>query len=197
MGKHSFPDAPHSDKRRPPPQAPWCRPHSVQSQLARAHSVGLATGPHAHTPRTHSQWVAGPGRTPQGRAVGLGRASNPGQPTPLQGTPPPPGALVTPPQRAKPARKSPRCGPGTGSPRPHPPHPQPVGSGPRPRASSTGGLAWQSGQPRTPHTQARAPPPPGRPRAAPKARKASLQESAQWSWGRAPPPSSPAPTASG
>ena len=41
---------------------------------------------------------------------------------------------MPPPQRAKPARKSVRCGVGEGSPRPHPPHPQPVGSGPRPHA---------------------------------------------------------------
>ena len=25
--------------------------------------MGLVTGPHARTPRTHSQWVVGPGRT--------------------------------------------------------------------------------------------------------------------------------------
>ena len=47
---------------------------------------------------------------------------------------PPPGTLMPPPQRAKPARKSARCGVGDGSQRPHPPHPQPVGSGPRPQA---------------------------------------------------------------
>ena len=28
--------------------------------------MGSVTGPHARTPRTHSQWVVGPGRTPQG-----------------------------------------------------------------------------------------------------------------------------------
>ena len=41
---------------------------------------------------------------------------------------------MPPPQRAKPARKSARCGVGEGSPRPKPPHPQPVGSGPRQHA---------------------------------------------------------------
>ena len=41
---------------------------------------------------------------------------------------------MPPPQRARPAPKSVRCGVGDGSPRPHHPHPQPVGSGPRPRA---------------------------------------------------------------
>ena len=46
------------------PQAPSCRPHSAQSQLARARAVVLVTGPHARTPRIHSKWVVGPGRTP-------------------------------------------------------------------------------------------------------------------------------------
>ena len=27
--------------------------------------MGLVTDPHARTPRTHSQWVVGPGRTPE------------------------------------------------------------------------------------------------------------------------------------
>ena len=27
--------------------------------------MGLVKGPHARTPRTHSQWVVGPGRTPK------------------------------------------------------------------------------------------------------------------------------------
>ena len=27
--------------------------------------MGLVTGPHARVPRTHSQWVVGPGRTPE------------------------------------------------------------------------------------------------------------------------------------
>ena len=51
-------DAPHTGKRRSP-RAPSCRPHSAQNQLARARAVGLVTGPRAHTPRTHSQWVVG------------------------------------------------------------------------------------------------------------------------------------------
>ena len=64
VGERPSPDAPHSGKRRPP-RAPFRRPHSAQSQLARARAVGLVTGPHACTPRTHSQWVVGPGRTPK------------------------------------------------------------------------------------------------------------------------------------
>ena len=65
--------------------------------------MGLVTGPHAHTPRTHSQRVAGPGRTPQGRAVGRGRAPNPGHPTPhTEREAPPPGR----PRAAPTARKT-------------------------------------------------------------------------------------------
>ena len=62
--------------------------------------------------------------------MGGGRAPHPGRPTPRQEAPPP-GTLMPPPERAKPARKSARCGIGDESPCPHPPHPQPVGSGPR------------------------------------------------------------------
>ena len=38
-------------------------------------------------------------------------------------------------------------------------HPQPVGSGPRQPAKRAGSRGWQSARPRTPHTQARGPPP--------------------------------------
>ena len=41
---------------------PFCLPHSVPIQLARARAVGLVTGLHADPPCTHNQWVAGPGR---------------------------------------------------------------------------------------------------------------------------------------
>ena len=51
--------------------------------------MGLVMAPRAHTPHTHSQWVAGLGRTPQGRAVGRGRAPNTGRPTPSQEAPAP------------------------------------------------------------------------------------------------------------
>ena len=116
--------------------------------------MGWATGPHIQAPRTHSQWVAGPGRTTQGRAVGRGRAPNPGRPKRRQEAPPP-VILLPPPKRAKPARNSARCEVGDGSPRPHPRHPQRVVSGHRPHAPSTGGRAWETTQLRTPHTQAR------------------------------------------
>ena len=123
-----------------PHRAPSCRPHNAQSRLARARALELVTGPQVHTPRIHSQWVAGPGRTPQGRAVGRRRAPTPGCDTPRQEAPPP-GAPVPPPQRAKPARKSARSGIDDGSPRPDRLQPQPVGSGPWPHAPRSGGRA--------------------------------------------------------
>ena len=83
------PHTPHTQARGAPPRVPSGRPHSAQNQLARARAVGLATGPHAHTPHTHSQWIAGLGRTPQGWPVGRGGAPNPGRPTPRQEVPPP------------------------------------------------------------------------------------------------------------
>ena len=59
------------------------------------------------------------------------------------------------------------------------PHPQPVGSGPRQPAQRAGSRGWESARPRTPHSPARGAPP-GHPRAAPTARKASPQERALW-----------------
>ena len=81
-------DAPHPGKRRPP-RAPSCHPHSTQSQLARARAVGLVMGPHACTPRTHSQWVVGPGRTSE-RTSGRGwESAQPRTPhTEARGVPP-------------------------------------------------------------------------------------------------------------
>ena len=229
--------------------------------------MGLVTGPRACIPGTHSQWVVGPAARPNGRAVGVGRALNPGHRTHRQEAPPP-GALVPPPQRAKPARKSARCGFGDGSPRRHPPHPvqlvvdppphalkddrsgvgeRPTPDAPHPgkrrsplvpscrphsvqsqlvRARAVGlvtgphahtprthsqwvvprcrkpqrtiGRGWESARPRTPHTQATGAPP-RRPRAAPTARNASLQERAlQVGDGSPrPPPPHPQPVGSG
>ena len=48
--------------------------------------MGLVTGPHARTPRTHSRWVVGPGRTPL-RTGGRGWESARPR-TPRQGAPP-------------------------------------------------------------------------------------------------------------
>ena len=65
------PWTPHTQAGGAPPRAPSCRPHSAQSQIARARAVGLVAGLHARTPRTHSQWVVGPSRTPE-RTSGRG-----------------------------------------------------------------------------------------------------------------------------
>ena len=118
--------------------------------------MALVTGPKAHTARNHSHWVADPGRTPQGRAVGRGRdAPHPGMGRLPLGRP------RAAPQRGKPARKSARCGVNDSPPRPQPPHPQPVGSGPWPQAPRMGIRAWKSAQFGTLQTQARGAPLPG------------------------------------
>ena len=120
--------------------------------------MGLVTGPHTRTPRTHSQWVVGPGRTPE-RTSGRGWESTQPRMPHTQAGGAPPGTLMLPRQRAKPARKSARCGVGDGSPRPHPPHPQPVGSGPRlhARTDERSGVGERP-SPDAPHPGKRRPP---------------------------------------
>ena len=153
MGERPTPDAPHPGKRRPP-RVPSCRPHSAQSQLARARTVGMVTGPHARTPRTHSQWVVGPGGTPE-RTSGRGWESARPRTPHTQARGAPPGH----PHAAPTARKSARCGVGDGSPRPEPPHPQPVGGGPRPHARTDEGLGvGERPSPGAPHPGKRPPP---------------------------------------
>ena len=85
--------------------------------------MGLVTGPHTRTP-PHPQPVGSGPRQPAQRAGTRGwERAGPRTPhTQAEGAPPP-GALVPPPQRAKPARKSALCGVGDGSPRPQPPAP--------------------------------------------------------------------------
>ena len=186
MGDRPTPDAPQPGKRlHPPLRPPSCRSQSAQNQLARARAVGLVTGPHGHSPRTHSQWVVGLGCTPQGRAIWRRRAPIPGHSTPKQEPPPPPRAPSCCPHSAQSQLARARCGVGDGSTRPHPPHPQPMGSGPRPHVPNTGGRGWESAQPWTPHTKARGAPP-GRPRASPTARKASSQGQALPQGGKRP-----------
>ena len=126
------PRTPRTQARGAPPRAPSCRPHSAQSQHT-VRAVRLVTLPHARTPRTQSQWVLGPGRTPE-RMSGRGWESARLRTPQAKARGALPGHPHAPPQRAKPARKDARCGVGDGSPRPHPPHPQPGGSGPRPHA---------------------------------------------------------------
>ena len=117
VGERPTPDAPHPGGRRPP-RAPLCRPHSAQSQLARARAVGLVTGPHARTP-PHPQPVGSGHWQPAQRAGSRGSESaRPRTPhTRARGAPP--GHR----HAAPTARKSARCGVGDGSPRPQPPAP--------------------------------------------------------------------------
>ena len=127
------PDAPHPGKGRPQ-RAPSYRPHNALSQLARARTVGLVTGPHARTsPHPHPLGSGPRPHAPKDGRSGVGEHPTADAPHPGKRRPPR-GALVPPQQRAKPARKSARCGVGDGSTRPHPSHQQPVGSGPRPHA---------------------------------------------------------------
>ena len=167
MGERPTPDAPHPGKGRPP-RAPSCSPHSAQSQLARVRAVGSVTGPHARTP-PHPQPV-GSGPRPHARKdEWSGVRERPTPDTPHQDKRrPPPGTLMLPPQRAKPAHKKACCGVGDGSPRPHPQHPQPVRSGPWPQGRRDeffgGGRAPGPGRPapkqEAPPRGALVPPPP-------------------------------------
>ena len=124
------PRTPLTEARGASHLSPLCRPHSAQSQLARAHAVGSVMGSHAGILRAHGKRAAGPHHLHQGRTVGGGRVPNPRHPA-ARHEASLPGALVPLPQRAKTARKSVRCGVGHGSPRPNPPRPLKTGSGPR------------------------------------------------------------------
>ena len=173
------PRTPHTQARGALPGAPLCPPHSAQSQHPRARVVGLVKGPHARTPRTHSQWVVGPGRTPR-RTGGWGwESARPWTPhTKARGAPP--GAPLCRPHSAQSQLAEARAvqlvkGPHARSPRTH--SQWVVGPGRTPHR--TGSQGWQSAQSRTPRQEA---PPPGHAHAAPTARKASSQERAWWGW---------------
>ena len=136
---------PHTQARGAPCRMPFCCPHSAESQPARARAVGLVTGCHAHPPRTHNQWVAGPSRTPQGRAVRRGRAPNPGRPT-LRGEAPPPGR----PRAAPTARKvSSQTALWDWSRVPTPTPPAPTEKGRRAPAACPKDGRWREGERRT------------------------------------------------
>ena len=173
VGERPTPDAPDPGKRGPP-EAPSCRPHSAQSQLARARAVGMVTGPHTRSPRTHSQWVVGLSRTPERTSGRRRESARPRTPhTQAQGAPP--RAPSCRPQSAQGQLARARAvGLVTGrharTPRTH--SQWVVGPGRTPER--TGGRGWESARPRTPRTQARSAPP-GRPRAAPTARPANTQ----------------------
>ena len=168
-------------RQEAPPRAPSCRPHNAQSQLARARAVGSATGPHARSPRTHSQWVVGPGRTPErtsGRGVGERQTTD----APHSGKRRPPRAPSCRPHSAPSQHATARAvGLVTGS---HARTPRTHGQwvvGPSRTPERLSGRGWEGVRPRTPHTQARGAPP-GHPHAAPSTRKASSQERALWGW---------------
>ena len=138
-------------QQRPPGAANPGSAHNTRRTAARE-KVQRTT----RAPRWNAAPTAGGKRAPgvrlKGREVRGGRPPVPGRPTPRQETPPP-GTLVPPPQRAKPARKSAHYGFGDGSPRPHPLHPQPVGSGPQPHARKDEWLGVGERQtPDAPHT---------------------------------------------
>ena len=180
LGERPSPDAPHPGKRCPS-RAPSCRPHSAQSQLARARAVGLVTGPHARTPRTHSKWVVGPGRTPERTRGWRWESARPRTPH-TQARGPPPRAPSCRPHSAQGQLVRPRAvglvtGPHSRTPRTH--SQWVLGPGRVPKRTS--GRGWEGARPQTLHTQARGAPH-GHPHAAPTARKASSQERALWGW---------------
>ena len=180
MGERPTPDAPHPGRRRPP-RAPSCRPHSAQSQLARARAVGLVTGAHVRTP-PHPQPVGSGPRQPAQRA-GSRRWESARHRTPhtKAGGAPPRTPSCCPHCAQSQLAKARAVGLVTGPHARTPPHPQLVGSGPRQPAQRAGSRGWESARPRTPHTQARGAPP-GHSHAGPTARKASSQERALWGW---------------
>ena len=179
-------------RQEAPPQGTLMPPPQRAKPARKSARSGVGAGsPRPQPPRTHSQWVVGPGSPPRGRAVGGGRGPDPGRPTPRQESPPP-GTLMPPPQHAR------ECAVGLVT-VPHartPPHPQPLGSGPLHPAQRAGSRGWESARPRTPHTRQEAPPsgavvpPPQRAKAARKSARCGVGDGS-------PRPHPPAPTASG
>ena len=89
------PHTPHTQARGASPGHQHAAPTARRSARC-----GVGDGsPRPQAPRTHSQWVVGPGSPRRGRAVGGGRAPDPGRPTPRQEAPPP-GTNMPPPQHA-------------------------------------------------------------------------------------------------
>ena len=175
------PRTPHTQAGGAPPRAPSCRPHSAQSQLARARAVGLVMGPHART-LPYPQPVGSGPRQPARRAVSRGWESARPRTPHTQARGALPLAPSCRPQSAQSQLARARAvGLVTGPHARSPPQPQPVGSGPRQPAQRAGSRGWESARPRTPYTQAGGAPS-GRPRAAPTAGKASSQKRALWGW---------------
>ena len=158
VGERLTPEAPHPSKRCPP-RAPSCRPHSAQSQRTRARAVGWVTGPHARTPRIHSQWVVGPRRTTE-KTSGQGWGSARPRTSHTQAGGAPPGPPSCRPHSAQSQHARVRAvglmtGPHARTPRTH----SQWVVGPRRTPERTRGRGWESARPRTPHTQARGAPP--------------------------------------
>ena len=59
-GQRLTSDAPHHGRRRPPPGALICHPHSEQRRPARADAVGPVLGRHTRTERARDTWVTEP-----------------------------------------------------------------------------------------------------------------------------------------
>ena len=101
-------------RRQAPPRTPPPRSAAAAKQRTRWR---VQTRKPVH--RTYSPWAAGPGRTPNGRAAGGGRAPESGHPWQSHKVPSL-GALLPPQQCATPARKSARCGVPHGPPQQQP-----------------------------------------------------------------------------
>ena len=83
---------PSQQRKASPPGTPFLHPHSAQRRLARAHAVGLALGPNAHTNRSRDTRVEEPrlpvpedGRPGEGQRLTPDAPHNGGRP-PLLGT---------------------------------------------------------------------------------------------------------------
>ena len=109
--------------------------------------MGSLTSPHARIPHTHSQWVVGPGGTPEQTRRRGWESARPRMPhTQARGAPPRhPHASLT-------ARKSARCGVGDESPARTPRSHSEWVVGPGRTPERTRGRGPESARPRTPHT---------------------------------------------
>ena len=141
-----------------------CAQHTTNRGTGQGAKDSRAPTP-AH--RTHGQWEAGPGRTPE-RTGGRGWESAGPRTPQTQARGAPPGH----PHAAPTARKSARCGVGDRSPPPHPRTHSPWVVGPGRTPERTRGRGWESARPWTLHNQARGARP-GNPHATPTARKST------------------------
>ena len=107
------------------PRGPWLSGHSAGG-VPRGSGSSNPTGGLSDTPQPRGLGSC----TSASAMMPSGECPNPD--APHRGTRrPSPDALLPPPQRAMPARKSVRCGVGDGPPHPHPPRPRTKGGGPR------------------------------------------------------------------